>query len=214
VGIEHKVVVSLPETDTSNGMDFSYDPPDVLCSGCGFQPNVMDAEGGRIVICGQNFGSQPPTVSEPEISVRIDDVPCDQLTWARDSFTCGNMPYLRCETPALVVGQKNITISVGGQESSWLASSAVFATRCKYQSYGRIGEMCLQCDDKDVFGSVDAAHCEDQWNGLWGDEPVSNPGWWEIALVEEEERVKCHEERLNRDECPFFLPCEPKSSCL
>ena len=44
---------------------------------------------------------------------------------------------------------------------------------------------------------------------------MSNPGWWEIALTEDDEKEQyCHADRQEREFCPFFLPCEPKSSCL
>jgi hypothetical protein len=168
VGSNHDVVVSLDEVQPSNSVLFSYDKPDVLCAGCGFQPNLMDAAGGKIVICGRNFGSSPPSGDEPPITVQIDEKQCDKVTWARDSYTCGNKPHISCVTAPSVVGQKNVTIAVGGQSSFWPAADGVYGTRCRYESYGKPGELCLDCTDPKVFGAEDAALCKDKDNGLWG----------------------------------------------
>ena len=215
VGVDHDVMITTIDNKTSNIVSFSYDPPNVQCSGCGFQPNLMDANGGQIVICGENFGVESPKENEPPIEVVIGDIICLEPKIVFDLFTCGGKHHISCVTQPSYVGPKNVSISIGGQTSFWNESLAIFNTRCRYQSYGEFGEICLECDDPDVFGAEDAATCEDKFNSLWGDEPVANPGWWEEKTrTESEKKDLCHEERLHRDQCVYFLPCEPKSSCL
>ena len=56
----------------------------------------------------------------------------------------------------------------------------------------------------------------DEENKQWGAEPFANPGWWKLSLVTDEEKLDggCHVDRMDREECPEFIPCQPKGACL
>jgi len=98
---------------------------------------------------------------------------------------CNGQPFIRCRIPAIPVGSKNVTVTVGGQNSTYLfdLSSQGFPklqTRCPKDWYGADGEYCINCRGETPFGenSANAAKCEDPNEKSWGYEPVANPGWW------------------------------------
>jgi hypothetical protein len=54
VGVDFKVYFEMFEGSTSNAFTFNYDMPDIRCPDkCGVVPNIMNAQGGILNICGR-----------------------------------------------------------------------------------------------------------------------------------------------------------------
>ena len=123
----------------SNKLHFAYDPPYISY----ISPNTPDAEGDTLSIYGSNFGATESDAGG--ISVQVGGLACTGVTasdddgasqasmWQKKSSTV----YLWCTTGRLRVGTQAVTVSVGGQNSSWDAEDGVLTTQCEYGYYGQ-----------------------------------------------------------------------------
>jgi hypothetical protein len=104
-----------------------------------------------------------------------------KASWKKDSTTCGGLPYISCMLQNTNVGPKNISITVGGQTSSWNETYGLLHTKCVQGSYGIEGEVCLNCEE--TFPNSKTI-CSDPSNDQWGGDPVANTGHWVSYLTE------------------------------
>lgn len=134
----------------------------------------------------------------------------------------------------MIVGSKNISITIGNQTSLWLVNpnkTIIFQARCAKGSYGLLGEYCLDCST-DVFGTTTggAAWCNDTTssNSIWGGEPVAKFGWWNYQITSSDvcqtqfrnvsdQRPDCSFTSSGTytctGSCPGIVPCFPAESC-
>ena len=173
-----------------DSVTFSYDPPRIS----NIMPNNPDAMGMPIQFRGANFGPIGSTVE-----IRLGNVTCLDAA-VREPHT-----VITCNMQPDIVGPKRIDMNVAEREMVFPEWLELFVSECKRGWYGLQGEICLFCEEEQP-GAV----CPG--NERWYDLIFSEEGWWRINQTTPGRR--CHPERQNREECPVFLPCEPKFACL
>lgn len=200
-GLGHNlsVVVHVAQQRNVEDFMFSYQPARIYAG----RPNTPDAEGQHNQeFLGVNFGMEATPVR-----ILVGGRECPGATWLNDNA-------VRCNLGRDVVGAKNVSITVANQTNffgrydvsgalySNAATPLIFETECKRLFYGRNNELCLECPMQSATCLASREYPE----------PYSNPGWWQSALVTP--NSLCSVERLRRDTCPFWVPCEPKVSCV
>eukprot|EP00937_MAST-01D_sp_MAST-1D-sp2_P000675 g675.t1 len=160
--------------------------------------------GKRITLHGENFGE----VSSP-LWITLNDANCSEPTWRNPR----GRPYLECMAPPTAVGFVNITVHVAGQTVSYADHEEKLLRACEPGYYGQFGEFCLECPP--------GAECESEYSVLnrTFSEPVAKQHWWRMEPeLDDPDARQCHFDRQNRPEgygeCYYFVPCEPKESCL
>ena len=245
------------------GITFSFDLPNIDCNDCGFFPNTIDSSGTTIYLCGKNFGASKEIAGDiivafpseiryengfilppsPDYDANCTNIPIvwspdtpPTAQWSKDANHCSGAPYISCDVPPLVVGNKNVTITIGNQTAAWLWTqnsnkSPKLSSRCVRGWYGLTNEYCLDCS-AGVFGenTEPSANCTDAKEKIWGGEPVSTQGWWKFDSTNADlcalqnrtlsiGRPKCYVDPKTsvlecQNSCPGMLPCTPKESCL
>ena len=202
----------------------------------------LDAVGEQIFIKGANFGD-----SSSFVEVLMNGRPCTAPQWkdaAKRSMNCEGFecepsftePFVVCNTPDDVVGEKQVTITVALQRVTLqraqcgapsnatvsaaaraelercerLAAVPVLETECKPGSFGEVGRLCALCP----FGAVCAGG-----TAL----PVAQQGFYKLNPV----KKFTSDGRLNADymampscvkhnqsSClSYVAPCEPPEAC-
>ena len=174
----------------NDSVTFSYDPPRIS----NIMPNNPDAIGSSIQFRGANFGP----VGSP-VDIRLSNVTCLGAQ-VRESHT-----LITCEMQPDYVGPKRIDMDVAERKVSFPAWLELFVSECKRGWYGLQGETCVFCEEEQP-----GAICPG--NERWIDLVYSDEGWWRFNRTTPHDR--CHPERLSREKCPVFMPCEPSFACL
>ena len=193
--------VSIVVQDRNNTSDrvattpitFTYNPPEITF----VVPNLADSRGAPIAVRGLNFGRREDAETEEEkaVSVVVDEVPCNDVQRVERFGEAA----LECNMQTMVVGAKNITITIAGQNGFIDARAGVFFTYCIPGFYGQDGEYCLDCPV--------GATCD---GGIH--EPRSDPGWYNLNRTIQESG-RCDPLRSHREFCNYVVPCEPKEAC-
>lgn len=212
----------------SNPVKFSYDPPYVRS----VLPRPFDANGDLIVLNGRNFGIEPT-----DVSIFVGDYFCEDAEWVSD---VGAPPQLRCRSQRDVVGFKaaNVTVALQSSSIGGDGPQPLFYSACTEGFYGQEGELCNECPAGGTCRALiqkpfplDGSSCTitEQVTGITGEavfirkpcpylyeEPFAQPAWWSapVATGSDEAADLCHPERMEREACPYFLPCSPPQACL
>ena len=202
LGVQRNVSITVRDANSTSASDaditlawpFNYNPPEITF----IVPNVADSVGDSIRVRGVNFGrtADAETAAEKLVAVVINDQPCTNVQRV-DRF---GEPALECTMEEDVVGAKNVSITVAGQDGFLDARKGVFFTECDKGFYGQTGEYCLPCPT--------GADCD----GAFA-EPRAQEGWYNLNTTLREEG-RCHERRQHRDMCNYVVPCEPKEACI
>jgi hypothetical protein len=198
-GESHPVTVVVQgqssQINSSNPVFFSFDPP-VIQS---IYPNMPNGFGERLVISGYNFG-----ISMSYTEILINNVECLNATWISDST-------LSCIAPAGPVGSKSLSILTANRLSPfiWSEKEQLILYTCTKGSYGLTGETCINCET-DEQGAV----CPGGENTI--DLVTAKQGYYRFNISNESDAsIGCHPiRRSDRAECPVFVACEPRISCL
>jgi hypothetical protein len=153
---------------------FSYDAPIVNS----VKSNTPDSEGETIVVVGDNFGE----ALNPLVPVLVDiqGESCLDTSWKKEEGRFLDRPFVECTTPRLTVGFKNVTVSVGGQNTLVPAKQQIFETYCKKDFYGQFEEFCLPCPRPAGPNGLPppGAICPGRHA-----EPLPTYGWYKVNLV-------------------------------
>lgn len=186
-------------------LSFSYNPPRVQY----VSPNAMDALGANLIIGGENFGRSADLITafdyERSVHIEVDGQPCRNAERVeRLSFVT-----LVCDADETLVGYKNLSISVAGQNATLLAPDERFYAVCDDAWFGQVGEYCLPCPrgavcDGDVRIELPAPQAE----------PKAIEGWFNLNGSCDSVHVgPALERRKHRSHCNLVVPCEPKQAC-
>ena len=200
LGVDRAVYMSIVDRNASSysvhtaALNFTYNAPSISF----IVPNVADARGDSIRVRGVNFGrtEDAETPQEKVVAVVVNDLPCANVQRV-ERF---GEPALECNMETDVVGSKNVTITVAGQNGFLSAKQGVFFSECTANYYGQEGEFCLPCPT--------GATCEGGF-----EEPRATAGWYNLNGTTQDSG-RCHELRSERTTCNYVVPCEPKEACI
>jgi len=188
------VIIEGQSTESRNVL-FSFDPP-VISS---IYPNMPNGFGQRLVLSGYNFGT---TRSNPEIFINSER--CLNATWVSDAT-------LVCNAAAGSVGPKSLSILVANRSLPfvWSSMEQLIIYTCVKGSYGMNGESCINCETDEL-----GANCPGGENTV--DLVTAKQGYYRFNISNTSDAsIGCHPvRRAERSECPVFVACEPKVSCL
>ena len=152
-GMDHQLEVKIGNQLINNQkIDFSFEPPRIL------SVNRRPYDGSKIDsldILGINFGG----VNVGDVKVNIGNFPCDQAKW-HASYKADGFPYISCKSRVDVVGSKNISLFVAGQNALPVPIlqndfTSIIRSEClpgeitidgkPNNTWARRGELCAPC---------------------------------------------------------------------
>jgi hypothetical protein len=195
---------------SSNVVYFSYDMPRITQ----ISPSVFDAEGDVLEVQGLNFGQTATAAGDVRITVR--DELCTNVQIGGVSTPLWQLgdgvPFLRCQTPRTVVGQKIVAVQVAGYNVTY---ATPLKAQCMAGFYGQAawtpslrqdGSCATPCSPASV-------RCMRLYNAT--SHSYEDPACWSVAPCTEVtlvdgERANCT--ALTRQD-EYCLPCPPGSVC-